>query len=222
MIDRTQNTWKTPSPMPPADSKSDISTEAMRTELAKRSQLGKRKAAESIIADPSIPAAKRVKLVSSELRNIVEYPHSNNVHARPLTAKCWTETFRCDCSKRRVIVSSVPQPPPPSPSPTSTTPPSPQPEICNASAPAGAKPLKRTQSSLSHWVAGVSKKHKPDTAPVGAPPQTNGKQGQSGVLGCGGYVQITVEEEAHPLCSYIKGQMITVLVERPTQMAPVK
>ncbi|EED85579.1 predicted protein [Postia placenta Mad-698-R] len=173
----------------------------------------------TIIADPRIPQWKRVELVSNELRKVVRYPYSNKVCDRPMTTQSWTEFYQCDCSRGRAL--------PPFSQPTTSTTPSPT-STSSSSAPlattdtapsSSSNPVKRTQSSLSHWIINTTKKSKaadPSDAGSGTPMNVDP------LPGCGGKLHITAEEDnSHPLGPHIKGQKIVVMVEHPTNTAHI-
>lgn len=150
-------------------------------------------------------------------------------------AGCWTETYKCECSRdrpRSLPPAPVPQPPPmlvlaPSPSMPYYTPnvaPTQASQVFTFSvhAPTVAQPIsttpaapvKRTptQSTLAGWLTGTSKSTtKTPPAPAsGAQAVGHSEEPAS----CGGRLHITVEEVAHPL-GYYTGQKVTVVLEHP-------
>ncbi|KAL6304555.1 hypothetical protein BKA93DRAFT_733065 [Sparassis latifolia] len=175
----------------------------------------------SIVADPKIPQWKRVELVSTDLRKIAKLPHSNKEYNKAMSTKNWTETFQCDCSRGRVRPPSIYIPRarsfniPLSSSPTSIPALADQSlQSPSSSDPPTKAPLKRTQSSLSHWILSSSVKS-PSTEGTGT--EVVGASVQADSLpGCGGKVHISAEEDdTHPQAHLFKGQKIVVVVEHP-------
>ncbi|KZT65022.1 hypothetical protein DAEQUDRAFT_769174 [Daedalea quercina L-15889] len=178
------------------------------------------KGAYAVVADPKIPLWRRVELVSRDLRKLARLPHSEIGR--------WTETYQCDCSRERTAEPSLPpqhqQLPTPSPSPPVETPAVPPtqasqtPTSSQNASPATVKPVKRTQSTLSNWLAVANKKNRPASAAAAEPiidTRVAGRYDKPSA--CGGRLHITVEEVSHPL-GYYTGQRINVALEHPAEV----
>ncbi|KAI0924524.1 hypothetical protein AcW1_006632 [Taiwanofungus camphoratus] len=171
----------------------------------------------SVVSDPKITRWKRVDMVSDELKKVVKLPHSKKAYVRPMSADTWTESFQCDCSRGRVA-SSLSSQTPSMMSHTARTPTPPSSQTPGASS-SCAKPAKRTQTSLSHWILSAAPKAKTSTSvtvDAGAAYITGIPTSVDDVPGCGGKVNITVQDdESHPLGKLVKGQKIILEVDHP-------